>query len=95
MAIDLGSTEIDINPPASDDGAVRAEQNRLIREIRDLADKSRIPWTDDAQLLNEIQLRGDRLKKISPAPRSLVKRGRDGFYSRALRQRGATRVAST
>ena len=88
MAIDISTMGIDLNPRFNPDLVLREEQNQLIREIRDLADESRYPRTDDAPLRAAIEAKGMRLKEITPAPPSVVVAAEDlerhSFYRQAL-----------
>lgn len=70
MGIDLGAAGVSLDVRLSDESAIRQEQLALIREIRRLQESSRIPWTNDAELLQQINVKSERLQEISAPPAS-------------------------
>lgn len=66
MAIDMSAYSL--TPRLHEDPAIRERQHELVREIRYLGDRSRVPWTDDDALKVQIEERVAELEKITPPP---------------------------
>lgn len=66
MGVDMSTMDFTLDPHLSEDPAVRREQLQLVSEIKALAEKSVISWTDDTAIEREIREKGARLKAITP-----------------------------